>query len=584
MRIPDARKRKRRMPDDARSILNRLDHLRLRFDRPAGSEKLKLLARFRHAELRSPALLQTYHEILCFLRAYPDNRRLKNVADRELRSFGRRVRFLLRENEPAVVAALTDSGFVNTAVEHPFSLDLVRLLLKQYPKALEIDWANSDEEETGSLMEVLPLLVAWQENDIIDNDDDLTARAFLRRARPKTAYSDLETLVTMLTSSNLPPEIQRHLFEEAELQSRWDLRDSPASRTLARFPGGWLFFQTEPLKPRSRDLRAEILSKPARLRHLSIRDGETAVRLVNEVLAVRSRELFCIMFANPAEVYRVEPGRGVQIYLFGSRPEVRLPLEANFGALLVRNGMPIGYGVAACLFDRVEIAINVFPTFRAGESPFIIEQFFKTFYHHFGSRVFVVRSRQMGDGDDEPIQAGSFWFYYKLGFRAARPEIRALAEREYRRIAQNPNHRSTVAMLKRLSKSDVFFHIDPQQMKKLNELSVAKLGYVVTDAIANRFAGDRVAATRRSVKSLVDTLKLTDCQLWSENEQAAFLRLGPLLAAIPEIRNWNRSEKEALGRLIRAKGKPLERQFVLLCNRHPKFKQALERLAAKQRK
>jgi len=557
--------------------LSQLESLRLRFDREAVTTKLKLIGYLRSRGMKTCSDLLTYHELLCFLRAYPDSRRLLNIVEQELRGFGRRVHFLLHEDKSA--AALTDTGIVNTAVEHPFSLELTRLLLKQSPKTLEIDWVNSDEEETGKLMEILPLLVAWQENDIIDNDDDLTARAFLRRARPKTARSDLETLVKMLTTSNLPPEIQRHLFESAEIQSRWNLRDSPASRTLARATGGRLFFQTEPLRPRSRDLRTEILSAPTRLQHLTIRDGETAVRLVNEVLAVRSRELFCITFADPAEVYMVEPGRGVKIYLFGSRPEVRLPLEANFGALLVRNGMPIGYGVAACLFERVEIAINVFPTFRAGESPFIIEQFFKTFYHHFGSRVFVVRSRQMGDGDDEPIQAGSFWFYYKLGFRAVRPAIRALAEQEYRRIVRNPEHRSTVAMLRRLSKSDVFLHIDPQQMKKLDELSVARLGYAVTNAIVARFEGNRVAAAGQSVRSQAKILKLTDYPSWTEDEMNAFLRLGPLLTAIPEIRNWNRSEKEALGQLIRAKGKPLERQFVLQSIKHTEFRKALERSA-----
>jgi hypothetical protein len=304
------------------------------------------------------------------------------------------------------------------------------------------------------------------------------------------------------------------------------------------------------------------------------------VRLVNEVLAVRSRELFCVTHANPAEVYLVEPGRGVQIFLYGSQPEARLPLEANFGALLVRNGMPIGYGVGACLFDRVEIAINIFPTFRAGESPFIIEQFFKAFYHHFGSRVFVVRSRQMGDGDDEPIMAGSFWFYYKLGFRAVRPQIRALAEREFRRIKRQPEHRSSVAMLKRLSKSDVFFHIDPNRMHRLEEISVASLGYTVTDLIVKRFNGDRVSASTLASRSLAKALGISRFSDWTESERTALMRLGPLLTAIPGLARWSRLEKGLLGRIIRAKGKPLERQFVLLCIRHPKLWPALVRLAA----
>ncbi|PWB76105.1 hypothetical protein C3F09_01300 [candidate division GN15 bacterium] len=558
-------------------ILTRLESLRLRFDTASAAEKLRLLRCLHRTAIPSAERLQTCHELLCFLRAYPDNRRILNIVERELRLFGGRVQALIDSTK------LTDTGITGTAVEHPFSLELVRLLLQYYRGALEIDWANSDEDDTGNLLGVLPLMVAWQENDIFDNDDNLTAQSFLRRARPKSLHSDLETLVTLLSSADLPPEIQRHLFEQAEIQTRWDLRDSPASRTLARTGSGPLFFQNEPLRPRSKDLRAEILTRPTPLRHLSGRDGLTAVRRINEVLAVRSRELFCVTHANPEEVYLVEPGRGVQIYLFGSKPEVRLPLEANFGAMLVRNGMPIGYGVGACLFDRVEIAINVFPTFRAGESPFIIEQFFKAFYHHFGSRVFVVRSRQMGDGDDEPILAGSFWFYYKLGFRAVRPQIRQLAEREYRRIVQNPSHRSSIAMLRRLSRSDVFFHIDPNQMDSPDELSVANLGYAVTDLIARRYRGDRTAVWYYSTRSLAQTLNLTNVPMWTDAERNGFMRLGPLVAALPALERWSREEKEALGRIIRAKGKPLERQFVLQCNRHPKLKLVLAKLAAKHK-
>ena len=566
-----------------RAVLTQFDGLRLSFDPAITQKKLALLGRLRHATFANAVLLKSYHDLLCFLRAYPDNRRIFDLTGKELRGFGKRVLALARASA-SQAEALTDSGIINTAVEHPFSFELVTLLLRYYRNHLEIDWANSDEDDTGNLMGILPLIVSWQENDIFDNDDNLTARGFLQRARAKSSHSDLETLIQILVSANLPSEVKRHLFEQAEIQTRWDIRNSPASRTLARVPQKNLFFQTEPLRPRSRDLRAEILSKPSPLRHLSLRDGETAVRLVNEVLAVRSRELFCVTHANPAEVYVVEPGRGVQLYLFGSKPEVRLPLEANFGALLVRNGIPIGYGVGACLFDRVEIAINIFPTFRAGESPFIIEQFFKAFYHLFGSRVFVVRSRQMGDGDDEPIMAGSFWFYYKLGFRAVRPPIRALAEREFQRIKHNPNHRSSVAMLKRLSKSDVFFHIDLNRMSHLEELSVAQLGYTVTDITARQYHGDRTEAWFASIRSLAQTLGLKDCPTWSDSEQTAFMRLGPLLNAIPELPRWSKTEKELLGRIIRAKGKPMERQFVLLCNRHPKLKPALARLAAKQKR
>ena len=162
--------------------------------------------------------------------------------------------------------------------------------------------------------------------------------------------------------------------------------------------------------------------------------GKQLVRKVSEVLSVRFRELFPLTNANPAEVYLCEPGRGLQMYIYGSLPEARLPLEANFGAMFTRNGLPVGYGVGVVLFDRVEIAVNVFPAFRSGESAFLIEQFFRVFYHHFGSRLFLVQRGQMGYGDDEPLKSGAFWFYYKLGFRALDAGVRDLAEQEHQKI------------------------------------------------------------------------------------------------------------------------------------------------------
>ena len=65
--------------------------------------------------------------------------------------------------------------------------------------------------------------------------------------------------------------------------------------------------------------------------------------------------------------------------------------------------------------------------------------------HHCGARQLVVSSYQVGDGNDEGLDSGSFWFYYKLGFRPVRTAVRATAERERARVEADQAYRTSRA-------------------------------------------------------------------------------------------------------------------------------------------
>lgn len=572
------------MLHDRREIQRLLDRIRAQrtvFGAASTSLKLRLLMAGRKIAIRTAEQLIAYHDLLLFACAYPDSPRILGLARRELREFRHRLAYLRSTSRANKFEPLVNSGLVDTEVSHLFSFDLTKMLCEWYPGKLELDWAESDEEESAGIFTFLPLLVSFHENDTLDNASILTTQAWLHRARGRKLPSDLAALLRMLDRSNLSLDLQRHFYDNAGVIVRWKVGRSQASRTHARVPSGRIFFQTEPILSRTDDLRREILSRPPKLELLHPNEGAHYVRVINEALAVRYRELYPVTGANAAEVYRAEPGRGIQIFFFGAKPEFRLPLEANFGAMLVRNGVPVGYGVGACLLERVEIAINVFPAFRTGESSFIIEQFFKLFHHNFGSSVLLVRSRQVGDGDDEPIQSGAFWFYYKLGFRPVKPEIRRLADREAAYIAAHPGYRSSISKLKRLSKSDVFLDLKNPAAQSYDELSIVNLGYAVTDLIAREFAGDRRVATAESVKRVTGWLGIKSASGWSTSEKTALERMAPLLAAAPEIKAWSRDQKTTLALLIRAKGGRQERKFVIGSISHPGFPELLHRIASR---
>ncbi|MDZ4724268.1 MAG: hypothetical protein SGI97_10250 [candidate division Zixibacteria bacterium] len=556
-----------------------LDAIKTLFTKGTDKQKLELLKRLRASTITDPEEIQHYHDLLCFLRVYAGNSTLLKESEKQLKHFGARVELYQAATRDRKAKKLVDSGIEGTTVEGLFSYELTRFLCRRYGEALTIDWKRYDKEGADPLVTVLPQLVAWPELDTFDNDKELDTRKWLQSAQGKTSQNELGALLLLFENSKLSREMQRYLFDQLDLGILWTLTNSPASRTLKRVAGPGTHYQKEGLKGRSADLRAELDKAPTDLTLVSAKVGQQYVDDIKEALGVRIRELFSLTGANPNEVYINDPGRGLRIVIYGSNPGIRLPLESNFGAMLIRNNIPIGYGVCATLFDRAEIAINVFPAFRSGESAFIIEQFFRLFHHHFGAQTLFVRSYQIGDNNDEALESGSFWFYYKLGFRSVQPNVRLLAEKEYKRIIEGKGYRSPIRMLKRLAISDMFFSIDPQQMSSYQELLVSNLGKAVTRHISEHYEGNRQRMISESVKILAQLLALRNISRWSADEKVGFERIAPLISSIPELGNWSPADKKLLAKIIRAKGGLSEREFVLLCNRHERLKSSLTKLA-----
>ena len=554
------------------AALQRLEKLRGSFGYNASAEKKRQLESLRTSTISRPSELLKYHDLLGFFRGYPDNAGLLTLVERELRNFRNRVDSLRNKQN------LDSTGIVGTITRYSYSFEMAQLLQKWHSKAMAIDWDESPSNLEDNLLELLPHLVSWHEHDGLENDDDFDIHQWLKMAGGR-GQSDLYTLISRIQSSELPYLSQRLLYDAIELSVTWEMASSEATRTLKRLPCRKVFFQKDNFVGRSRDLRARLEEPAPAFRRLSVGAGKRYVRAVNEVLATRNRELYPITLAIPEEVYLAKVGRGVEIALFGSQPEVRLPLESNFGAMLIRNGLPIGYGVGAVLFDRVEIAINVFPAFRGGESAYIIEEFFRVFYHHFGSRVFLVRSMQMGHGEEEALLSGAFWFYYKLGFRAINESVRALAEREQKKIKSNRRYRSGLSVMKRLANTDVVFFADNRSVEGFHELQLDNLGYRVTRYLGREADGDRRLGEGLAEKKVARILGIGNLSRWTPNERMAFARLAPIVASVPNLSRWSSLEKSQLARIMRAKGSNSERDFVLWSIKHARLRSSLEQLA-----
>jgi hypothetical protein len=496
------------------------------------------------------------HERLCFLRAFPRNADELARAERALARFERRV--------AGVRAQLGNTGIAGTVYRYPFNLAMTRWLRGRYGRAVEIDWDAYRRRPWDDVAALLSLAVAWAENEGLD-DDDVPSWEWIRVAKGRDRRTDLAWFLDTLAAQRFAPALEAHLFEALNLPIRWDLAGCRDSVTHARLPAR-PFFHRRLLTGRPADFRREVLRPPGPLEPLRAARADRIIDAARAALSQREREFHVIVYGNRREVYRVTAGRGLEIYVIGLAPALRLTLETDYGALLVKNGVPIGYGYAVLLFDRADIAINVFPTYRGGESTYVFDRFCAAFHHHFGARKFVMRRYQLGWHNPEGIEAGSFWFYYKLGFRPLSAAVRREASAESGRLERRPGARSGPEVLRRLARSDLLLTTDGTSVEAFCDVDVKEAGFAVTRAIASCFSGDRpraVAGCVRHVARALGTATVPE-------------RLAPVAALVSDLARWSQPERRDLAALLRAKEYPRERAFVLAMQRHRRWRRWLE--------
>ncbi len=482
--------------------------------------------------------LQQEHARLCFARAFPRSAAELRQARLALAGFERRVSRLKDE--------LDNSGIAGTVCRYPYNHAIAKWLAERYGRAVTIDWQAYRRHTWDEVAALLSLCVAGAETEGLDAED-LPSWEWLAAARRGGPGTELQWLLARLRAAGLEPELERHVYEMMSLPLAWDLSGCPDAVTHAQLPVKRIFFHRGPLLGRPADFVGEARQPVGRLELLKPARADRVVGLARAALSQREREFHVIVHANREETYRVEAGRGLEIFVFGLVQPLRLTLEADYGALLVKNGVPIGYGYAALLFDRADLAINVFPAYRAGESPFVFARFAALFHQRFGSRQLVMRRTQLGFRNPEGIEAGSFWFYYKLGFRPVSPRVRRLAEAEAARLQARRGARTSPALLRRLAASDLVLCLDGTPVERYREIDLKRASLAVTRLIERRFRGDRQRAVAQLARRVARAL--------DEPRVAASPppRMAPVAALVPGLERWSPEDKRRLALAVLAK-------------------------------
>jgi len=400
------------MTNKTRRCLKRAEAIRLSFGPEFEAERWSLLGRLSGWNLPSAPDLERLHELLCFARAWPDSPRILRLARAELRRFGQRVD-LRRFRE-----RLSDSGIAGTELRYRFFHPTARWLARRWPEHVHVDWAElEDQDALLSVMRLMGVFAERQGLSILSSHSSQghSAQNLVEEMR-RPSETDAAFLLVAFDDLRMGERVRETQYDALELPLLLSAGETTPSRTTAALPAKTVYYQREPLSEASAKSseRLDVAGGlPIRLRRLSRRRANRVVDLARGALATRLRDLDPIAYADVRDVQLAECGRGFEIAVLGVIPERRFLLECEHGFLMLKNGVPIGYGCTWALFGSCQLNFNLFPTFRGSEAAWLYARACALFRQMYDCDTFVVEPYQLGDENEEAIESGAWWFYAK---------------------------------------------------------------------------------------------------------------------------------------------------------------------------
>jgi hypothetical protein len=558
------------------SLLDRLDDARRSFG--AGNQKATeyLLGLLAQNKIRDAESIVRFHELLLFICAYPQSARAKRTAESLRKAFSKRIE-ALREMEVDLDSLEHPevSGIAGLSVTDSFSFFIVRWLLQRHPAqvALYWDWFEDENRLAQSWPRFMPLL-----EDDSAVEANIPFQNWLRAARPR-GEKDLQWLVQQFDSLHKTEKEKAELYDSQQLYVRWK-PSYGATRTGMRLPVNETFYHREPLIQRRDIVLKEELEKPLPPLHLlSPKQGEAILDLAREASTTRYRELYGFTHGDARRVFKVNIGRGVDVFVTGLPAEWRLPLRAYHAALIFKNGVPVGYFEGLSLFERMESGFNLYYTFRDGETAWLYARLLNIFRHLLGVTAFSLDPYQIGHENEEGIESGAFWFYRKLGFRPTKPEIRKLVIREEKKLASRTAYRTSAATLRKLAAGPMIFELDQSRAGDWDRFQVRNVGFAAQRQMAAKFKGEAERMRGASVKSLTEVLGISTTNR-SETGLIVLRDFGVLSNMVPDLGRWTAAEKQQLVQIFQAKAGRDEARYLKLMQKHARLRKEVLRLGS----
>jgi hypothetical protein len=528
-----------------------------------GDRKLKLLAALNKAGLTSAKQVLRLHELLSFLDAYPDDRRVR------LRARAMLGRFRNRPDLNRLREELAGTGIAGTDIPYRFFWPTARWISRRWPGALCID--RRDPTQAQAMLEALPQLVPAVQAESIRQAGTLTLEA-LDRLCPN-GVTDADWFIGLVAT--MPgDEVTREAFFD-RIDAPFILRAgrSTPERTTARFEALPLTLhpQAGPLRGPRPDLSHECSRAPRRVVTLRPADAAALVDLARVSMSTRERDLAVFQYANPRDAFLVDDGSGLGFAFVGIRPERRLLLPAVYGGLTLQNGVPIGYVQLDVLGRHAEVSFNQFETFRDSGAARVFARLMAASHHIFRCDSFSIEPYQLGQDNDEGIVSGAWWFYQRLGFRPATAAGRRIANREARRMERRHGYRSSERTLRALARWHLFFSLDRARPARLPRTATI----LVRALHALRHFSGTNAAGRRSASAAAAAEWLGGRRLGAGPARMLAEWAGIILA-LRSTGRWTQRDRQLLLAIVAAKAGASERGYLRLLRRHDRLRRALD--------
>jgi len=471
-----------------------------RFDAESNIRLQALLKLLSENTLQLSPILAAYYDALLFICAYPPDKRILLAAENELS----RITSFLKMSRPQINTSFVNSGLPYTQYVSCFSHDFVCWLIRHPDCKVSI---HSFEHATFQLNDVLKLTLPSLERSETTAGFSNTALLDALWVKQK---QQLPFVLNELSRFDQQPYVKDLLFDGLKMYVNLTPRNKKFSRAYNRIPGRKIYFHHELIK---RFDSHALLDTKIRASKLSSVEKANIILIIKNSMALKDRETDPVTYMDEHSLRFYELERGISIAIYGMIPARQMPLESYVGYTLFKNGFPAAYGGGWVFGERSDFGINIFESFRGGESGYMMCQLLRVFRQVFHIYYFQVEAYQYGLDNPEGIESAAFWFYYRYGFRPLDKKLVKIAEDEFKKISGIKNYHTSKKTLLKFTESNIALNLSG-----MIPVSVSNMTNKVRQMIQQEYNGNRLKAEQDAVKKFMHVAKLNKTFNQHENQ------------------------------------------------------------------
>jgi hypothetical protein len=478
----------------SKTLSNRIQQLKavaFQFSPNSVNQKIDILQSLAKLPIKGSFPLVEYHELLLFIAAYPENKQVEKLVDAELKRITTTLKAAPHQEY------YLDSGLPFTEMQTRFSHDMLQRLIHDSQCSMAIDSFEEEGTDLNTLLRfTLPSVEREETTAGLDNHE-LLAKLGVKE------QDNLPFLLNEFSRFNKSPLLKDHLWESMKVFINFRFNHKDFSKTWNRLPVKSTFYSSELLK--KFDYQTLIHSPLPNAKELNASERGAIAKIIQRSLTLTMRETDPATYMDESTLKVFELERGVTIAIYGMNADRQLPFQSYIGYTLFKNGIPAAYGGSWMFGKGAMFGLNIFETFRGGESGYLMCQLLRVYIQVFSLTYVEVEAYQFGLDNPDGIRSGAFWFYYRYGFRPINNTLNTLANKEFGLIQSKPGYRSSEKVLLRFTESNIALQLANHRPVKHTEIA-AQISHMINKS----YKGDRIIAELESIKLFVQKTKLGD--------------------------------------------------------------------------